>query len=170
MSDNEIVNERVGVYGPVVDSFTRVAEVWSGILGVHVNPTDVPLCMVGLKLVRTQVTPDYSDNSDDVDGYMEIFRTLVGEDMVHARSTVEYLATKEQMAHPLRRVPFDGKTYDENGSSISSIVEEVVDHQKWIHYDGSACIENDSGERIVVMQDLKHELTIGGLCPNEAHD
>jgi hypothetical protein len=51
--------------------------------------------MAGMKLVRTDVTPDYSDNSDDVDGYMDIFRRLVGEDMVHARTPAEYWAAKD---------------------------------------------------------------------------
>jgi hypothetical protein len=51
--------------------------------------------MAGMKLVRTSVTPDYSDNSDDVDGYMDIFRRLVGDDMVHARTPAEYWAQKD---------------------------------------------------------------------------
>jgi pyruvate-formate lyase-activating enzyme len=70
--------------------------VWSGILGHHVNAVDVPLCLMGMKLVRTQVTPDYSDNSDDIEGYLDIFRQLVGEDMVHARLTSEYLEKKAE--------------------------------------------------------------------------
>lgn len=94
----ELIDGRVAIYGDPKQTFVRIAEVWSGILGVHVNPTDVPLCLAGMKLVRTQVTPDYSDNSDDVDGYMDIFRKLVGEDMVHARTTDEYLKAKAEAA------------------------------------------------------------------------
>jgi hypothetical protein len=47
-----------------------------------------------LKLVRTSHTPDYSDNSDDIEGYLDIFRKVVGEDMVHARTVSEYLLIK----------------------------------------------------------------------------
>lgn len=90
----EVIDARVAIYGDPTRTFGRIADVWSGILGVHVNPTDVPLCLMGMKLVRTQVTPDYSDNSDDIEGYLDIFRQLVGEDMVHARLTGEYLEKK----------------------------------------------------------------------------
>jgi hypothetical protein len=47
--------------------------------------------LIGMKLVRTKETPDYSDNSDDVEGYLDIFRKLVGKDMVHARTVNEYI-------------------------------------------------------------------------------
>lgn len=92
---NHVVDFRVQVYGDPVETFVNIAKVWSGILGVEVNPTDVPLCLAGMKLVRTTQAPDYSDNSDDVDGYMDIFRKLVGPDMIHARSVDEYVAKKQ---------------------------------------------------------------------------
>lgn len=91
---DELVAGRVAVYGDPTTTFVQIAQVWSGILGVHVNPTDVPLCLAGMKLVRTAVTPDYADNSDDVDGYMDIFRQIVGKDMIHARSVDEYIAKR----------------------------------------------------------------------------
>lgn len=93
---NPIVDSRMQVYGDPIETFVNIAKVWSGILGIEVNPTDVPLCMVGMKLVRTTQAPDYSDNSDDVDGYMDIFRQLVGPDMIHARSVDEYVAQRTE--------------------------------------------------------------------------
>jgi hypothetical protein len=92
----ELIDKREQVYGEVVPSFVRIAQVWAGITGLDIQPTDVPLMMVGLKAVRSQITPDYSDNSDDIEGYLDIFRTIVGEDMIHARSVSEYLMFKEQ--------------------------------------------------------------------------
>ena len=91
---SELIDQRIALYGEPVDGFTRIATVWSGILGHEIQPCEVPLLMMGLKLVRTQVTPDYSDNSDDIEGYLDIFRTIVGEDMVHARLSSEYWAQK----------------------------------------------------------------------------
>lgn len=91
----EVVDKRVKLYGEIIPCFTRIAKVWSGILDHEVQPHEVPLMMSGLKLVRTQVSPDYSDNSDDVDGFMYIFRQIIGEDMVHARTPDEYWAQKE---------------------------------------------------------------------------
>jgi hypothetical protein len=90
----EVIDGRRGVYGEPTNTFPRIAEVWSGIIGHHVNAVDVPLMLMGLKIVRTQVCPDYSDNSDDIEGFLDIFRELVGEDMVHARLVSEYLEIK----------------------------------------------------------------------------
>lgn len=90
----EVIDARVAIYGDVVESWTRIAQVWSGILGVHINATDAALCMIGLKAVRSQYTPDYSDNSDDIEGYLDIFRKIVGPDMVHAKLTSEYIEKK----------------------------------------------------------------------------
>lgn len=84
-------DRRMAVYGNPIETFPRIAEVWSGITGHTVNAVDVPLMLMGMKLVRTQVTPNYSDNSDDVEGYLDIFRQLVGDDMIAARSVLEYL-------------------------------------------------------------------------------
>lgn len=106
---DEVVDRRRGVYGEVVPSFARVAEVWSGIIGHHINPSDVPLMMIGLKLVRTQITPDYSDNSDDVDGYLKIFREIIGEDMVHARTVDQYLEAKYSHENPPLPEPVAGQ-------------------------------------------------------------
>ena len=97
MSDttDEVVAKRVSLYGDPQQTFIDIAHVWSGILGHEVKPIEVPLMLAGMKLVRTRVSPDYSDNSDDVDGYMDIFRRLMGEDMVHARTPDEYWAVKD---------------------------------------------------------------------------
>lgn len=91
----ELIDRRIEVYGEPVAAFARIAEVWSGILGHHINATDVPLCLIGLKAVRTQITPDYSDNSDDIEGFLDIFRKIVGSDMIHARLVSEYLEQRD---------------------------------------------------------------------------
>ena len=93
---SEVIDGRVSVYGEPVQAFARIAQVWSGILGVEVQPAQVPLCLIGLKAVRASITPDYSDNSDDIEGFLDIFRKIVGEDMVHARLVSEYLELKGQ--------------------------------------------------------------------------
>lgn len=90
----EVIDRRVQVYGNPVETFPRVAEIWSGITGHLINATDVPLMMIGYKLLRANQMPDYSDNIDDVDGYADIFRQLVGEDMIVARSVNDFIAQK----------------------------------------------------------------------------
>lgn len=91
---SEVIDERVQVYGEVVPSFARVAQIWSGILDHEVSAADVALCMMGYKILRSQISPDYSDNSDDIAGYLDIFRTIIGNDMVQARSVDEYILLK----------------------------------------------------------------------------
>jgi hypothetical protein len=90
----EFIDWRSKVYGEPVQCYIRIAQVWSGILGVEVQPTQVVLCMMGLKSVRASITADYSDNSDDIDGYLDIFRRIVGEDMIHASSVASYAEQK----------------------------------------------------------------------------
>ena len=90
----EMIDHRIAVYGDPVDTFVRIAQVWTGILGHKVQPTDVPLMMMGMKAVRTTMAPDYSDNTDDIEGYLDIFRKLVGPDMIHARSVSEFVQKK----------------------------------------------------------------------------
>ena len=88
---NEVVDGRRDVYGDPIDTFARMAQMVSGLLGHEVHAWQIPLILIILKMVRTNQCPTYSDNSDDIEGYLAIFRELVGEDMVHARSVDEYL-------------------------------------------------------------------------------
>ena len=97
----EVIDGRRGVYGEPRENFGRVAQVWSGIAGADITAEMVPLMLIGYKAVRAAITPDYSDNSDDIEGYLDIFREIVGDDMVHARSVTEYLQKKEQPAEPV---------------------------------------------------------------------
>ena len=90
----EVVVSRASVYGSVTDTYPRIAQMMSAVLDHEVQPWHVPLLLICLKLVRTTEAPDYSDNSDDVEGYLAIFRELIGDDMVHARSVGEYLEKK----------------------------------------------------------------------------
>ena len=88
---NEVVDGRRDVHGDPTDTFARMAQMVSGLLGHEVHAWQIPLILIILKMVRTNQCPTYSDNSDDIEGYLAIFRELVGEDMVHARSVDEYL-------------------------------------------------------------------------------
>ena len=92
---NEVVDGRRDVYGEPTDTFARMAQMVSGLLGHEVHAWQIPLILIILKMVRTNQCPTYSDNSDDIEGYLAIFRELIGEDMVHARSVDEYLRAKD---------------------------------------------------------------------------
>jgi hypothetical protein len=96
----ELIASRQAVYGDPVNTFTRMAAMWSAIIDHEIQPWEVPMMMIAMKMIRTTQAPDYSDNSDDVEGYLDIFRTLIGEDMVHARSVSEYVEKKFAVSMP----------------------------------------------------------------------
>jgi hypothetical protein len=98
VSVKEMVASRQAVYGEPIETFTRMAAIWSAIIDHEIQPWEVPLMMVGMKMIRTTQAPDYSDNSDDVEGYLDIFRTIIGEDMVKASSVSEYVTKKFEVA------------------------------------------------------------------------
>lgn len=87
----EVIDGRRSVYGQPTDTYPRIAQMWGALLGCEVQSWQVPLMFIAAKMVRTVEAPRYSDNSDDIEGYLAIFRELIGEDMVHARSVTEYL-------------------------------------------------------------------------------
>ena len=88
----EVIDGRMDVYGDPVDGMKRTAQIWSGILDFEVRPDQVALMLMGYKLMRASVCPDYSDNIDDTEGYGDIFKKVVGDDMVHARSVSSMLS------------------------------------------------------------------------------
>lgn len=90
----EVIDGRRSVYGNPEEVFPRHAQVWSAIIGTPVTPEQVALCLIGYKLVRTADAPDYSDNPDDIEGYLDIFRKIVGDRMIPARSVSEYMEKK----------------------------------------------------------------------------
>lgn len=91
----EVIDGRRGVYGEPTNTYPRIAAMWQALLdGNEVQGWHVPLMMIAAKMVRTVEAPDYSDNSDDIEGYLAIFRELIGEDMIPARSVSEYLELK----------------------------------------------------------------------------
>lgn len=76
MNVEEVLEERGAVYGDMLVTHQRIADVWSGIIGAHVTAHDVALCMVGLKLVRASCAPGHMDSYLDAEGYTHIARTI----------------------------------------------------------------------------------------------
>lgn len=57
-------------YGHPYDDFSKVARLWSVILGVEVKPSDIPLCMIQIKVARQMNRPK-RDNWTDIAGYAD---------------------------------------------------------------------------------------------------
>lgn len=76
----EILNtSKREAYGSVHESFTKLAKMWSLILGAPVTPADVCLCMIGLKITR-EVNCHQRDNLVDLCGYSQLLAFLEGDD------------------------------------------------------------------------------------------
>jgi hypothetical protein len=89
-----LLDSRREVYGDRIDNMVRTAKIWSGLTGFEIQPWHVPLMMSAYKMFRAMTTPDYSDNIDDVDGWNLMFREVVGDGMINARTVEEYLEEK----------------------------------------------------------------------------
>lgn len=69
-ADGLVHGDRNTSYGPPLDDFARTAKMWGAILGVEVQPEQVPLCMIALKISRQCHRPK-RDNMVDIAGYAE---------------------------------------------------------------------------------------------------
>lgn len=69
---NLVSGDRAKDYGDAAESFTRLAALWSPILGVDVTPEQVALCLTQLKISRLIVTPCHTDSWVDAAGYIAL--------------------------------------------------------------------------------------------------
>lgn len=73
-----LLAQRAAHWGDPVTTHIRIAQVWSGILGVEVTAQQVTDCMVGMKLVRDSLNPDDPDSLKDAAGYTRIAQMIQG--------------------------------------------------------------------------------------------
>jgi hypothetical protein len=64
-------------YGEPVINHQRIADIWTVLLGVDVTPSQVALCMVGVKLARLVETPTHMDSFVDMAAYASIAGEVV---------------------------------------------------------------------------------------------
>lgn len=62
-------------YGHPAESFTRIAALWSALLGTDITARDVGLMMVLFKVSREKGKPK-ADNLTDIEGYVECLRMI----------------------------------------------------------------------------------------------
>ena len=74
-----VVNgDRKQTYGDALRSFTRIADLWTPVLGVPVTAHQVALCLVQLKVSRAVGRPDHADSYVDMAGYTALAAELAG--------------------------------------------------------------------------------------------
>lgn len=59
-------------YGTPLVNHQRIAAIWSVILGKQITPSQVALCMAGVKIARLVETPDHLDSFIDGAAYLAI--------------------------------------------------------------------------------------------------
>jgi hypothetical protein len=64
-------------YGEPFINHKRIADIWTVLLGVEVTPSQVALCMVGVKLARLVETPTHMDSFVDMAAYASIAGEVV---------------------------------------------------------------------------------------------
>lgn len=66
----EAVENRGNAYAPPESNFARIADLWSAILGVPVEPWEVALCQAAVKIARLAETEGrHPDSWIDLAGY-----------------------------------------------------------------------------------------------------
>lgn len=66
-------------YGTPTESFTRIAALWTPILGLDVQPHQVALCMAMVKAARLVRSPGHADSWIDLAGYASLGSELATE-------------------------------------------------------------------------------------------
>ena len=126
----ELLDGRRSTYGNVTENAERVAMIWNGYLGTNIiTPADMMMMMALYKAYRFKVTPDYSDNINDVLGYAKIVQQVQEETggLIDAETVKEYLAKKadlekesaDEMTHILRDI-VQNKLDQTDGGTIES--------------------------------------------------
>jgi len=73
---------REEVYGTPLINHSRIAKMWSVILGQEVLPAQVALCMAATKIARLVESPDHLDSYVDGAAYLAIAGELaIGEQL-----------------------------------------------------------------------------------------
>lgn len=81
-----VTTERGAAYGHPLDDFSKIAQIWSALLGCTVTPEQVGLCMIGVKLSR-EVNAHKRDTLVDIAGYAQTVQ------MVHDERTRRFSAS-----------------------------------------------------------------------------
>jgi hypothetical protein len=74
-----ILADREDQYGAPAQLFDEIARIWTVILSFEIEPEQVALCMVGVKLARLSHNWSHADSIRDIAGYVAILSKLVNE-------------------------------------------------------------------------------------------
>lgn len=117
-------------YGNRVINMRQQADMWNAYLdGRHITDVDVPIMYVLTKIHRLGRMQDYADNYNDIDGYMQIAREVVGSNMIEATTAKEYAEKKP------------GRWDEENQRTLEETLldQQLKDSVKLAHWSCGKC-------------------------------
>lgn len=68
------------VYGDPLANHQRIADLWSAILDINIEPEEVVLCMIAVKMSRLCSARDHNDSWVDIAGYAALGGEIAHED------------------------------------------------------------------------------------------
>lgn len=142
-----LLESRRAMYGDRVTNMERVAQLWSALLNHTIEDWQVPLLMSAYKMLRTFETPDYSDNSDDIDGWKQMFVEVMEANhggIVQARTVEEYHRLKEEAQTPAEREAEIDRETDREPESHAKWTHMTLDEAKKIIQRNSRAMFEDS--------------------------
>jgi len=80
MAGDYINAARDEMYGDPAVNHQRIADLWSAILDVDVEPEEVVLCMIAVKMSRLCNTRHHKDSWVDIAGYAALGGEIAHED------------------------------------------------------------------------------------------
>ena len=75
-AEKAVNGPRARDYGHPRVNHTRIAKLWSAILGRETSPEEVALCMMAVKMARLMESPLHEDSAVDIAGYSWVFREI----------------------------------------------------------------------------------------------
>ncbi|MEQ1934730.1 MAG: DUF6378 domain-containing protein [Fimbriimonadaceae bacterium] len=78
-ADLAIRGDRAKKYGDAFENWSRIAELWSAVLGFNVAPSQVGLCMILVKVSR-ECHVHSRDNLVDIAGYADLLDTVADQE------------------------------------------------------------------------------------------
>lgn len=117
-------------YGNRVVNMRQQADMWNAYLdGRTIEAHDVPIMFVLTKIHRLGRMSDYADNYNDIDGYMQIAREVIGSNMIEATTAKEYAEKKA------------GRWDDENQRNLEETLldQQLKDSVKLAHWSCGKC-------------------------------
>ena len=83
-----VCKEREDSYGDIITLTNYVARLWSEYFNWHINPEDIPICMILLKIARQTLGEPKGDNLIDIAGY-----AACAYEMLHEKNKEKYNET-----------------------------------------------------------------------------